>query len=152
MSEVDLDQFFSPDLDAAFAEAASNVLPIGEYRWKITAFVPQDDMKKGIPTKLLRIVGHNADTGEPIIRTWNLTSKDGSLNKVQARMVGEQLIKSGFRQPVKTLVGKDLSAFPVVTLKISERITPEGKVFPDQTILVCAKQDEVKEAADATPF
>ncbi len=152
MNDINLDSFFTSDIDAAFAEAASNALPCGEYRWKITGFTPVEQMQGGIPAKLLRISGHNADTGEAMVRTWRLTGKDGQINAVQVRMLGEQLIKSGIRTPVKALIGADLSKLPVVTLKISERVTPEGKVYPENTILACAKQDGVKEAADATPF
>jgi len=151
VTDIDLDRFFSADIDSAFTEAASATLPVGTYRWKLTKIEPSEQVIKGIPQKFLKLTGVNADTGMPLIRTWRLTDKDGNAAPVQIRMLGEGLIKAGIRQNIKPLVGADLSALPVIALVISERTAPDGKTYQDQNITK-ADDQSVKEAADATPF
>lgn len=153
-----LDDFFADGLGDAFAEGASRALPEGTYRWKILAFVPELGQRNGVPVKDLTIRGINADTGEPIVRTWRLTSKDGSTNRIQATMLMEQMIRAGLRKSVKDLA-EDCTGIPIVSLVISSRAANDGKVYADQALAKCEDQtlaiaapEPAKDVSSEAPF
>jgi hypothetical protein len=154
---ANLDEFFADGVGDALSEGASRALPEGTYRWKILFVEAQVSQRNGVHVKDLVFRGINADTAEPIARSWRLTLKDGTTNKVSATMLAEQLIRAGIRKSVRAMA-EDCSDLPVVNLVISSRVQGD-KVYAEQTIAACSDQslggasaEPVKVAASDAPF
>lgn len=146
--------FLSPEEFAAVKEAASYVTPpVGVYRFKVSKIIGDTTDTPQGSRKIVRFVGTNADTGNPLYHD-RMVMKDGQVLGYSVEGLVRDLTALGLSIDGLGAAIAKTPDLPVVTLSVSESPGTNGKVNVNRALSTCADQT-VKVApkpADEAPF
>jgi hypothetical protein len=146
--------FFDDDLLGAIKEAESEVLPMGEHRFKLCSVTPETVQNKdGVPIKFLVLRGHYANDGEPLTVRFALLQNNGEPNRFAIRDLGRGFIEAGIKRSMPDICQMTTEQFPVVMLKVYEdkRMDSDNKekVWIKKQITKCEDQTSAAPVAVA---
>lgn len=130
------DDFFADSLGDALASGKSKAIADGEYRWRIEWIEKDMEFRANSkPIRALIFKGKDADTGEALNVSFDLTDNKGEVRRRACEMLAEQLALSGVKDELQKLVGRPLQ-LPIVTLAV----TTNEKQYKVRTIRPCENQ------------
>ena len=145
--------FFDDDLLGAIKEAESEILPMGEHRFKLCSVSPEvGQSRDGVPVKFLVLRGHYANDGEPLTVRFALLLKSGAPNPFALRDLGRGFIEAGIKRSMPDICQMTAEQLPVVLLKVyEEKYTTDDieKVTIRKGITKCEDQTSVAPVAVA---